>query len=114
MEAHKERKEREEQLRPVQLPIESSRYVKYEDLEDYKMKGYGTWGHQQPVDLPQRGGGTDAPTLSGSGLTERQARSVDADPDPVRRPGVPWLVFYMISYTFLNTIGCFVCSGPVS
>ncbi|GMI78272.1 hypothetical protein like AT2G33690 [Hibiscus trionum] len=44
------------------LPIEDSPYVKYKDLEDYKRRGYGTQGHQQPE--PGRGAvsSTDAPT----------------------------------------------------
>jgi len=78
--------QQQQQAEPVELPAESSPYVSYKDLEDYKMKGYGTQGHQQPVDLPHGGGGTDAPTLSGSGLSaEREA----LDADPVRRLGVP-------------------------
>ncbi|KAF5961202.1 hypothetical protein ACSBR2_009856 [Camellia fascicularis] len=48
------------------LPMESSPYTQYKDLEDYKRQGYGTQGHQQPK--PGGGGGsTDAPTLSGDG-----------------------------------------------
>ncbi|KAL6959237.1 hypothetical protein U1Q18_039171 [Sarracenia purpurea var. burkii] len=46
------------------LPVETSPYTQYKDVEDYKRRGYGTQGHQQPK--PGRGGGaTDAPTLSG-------------------------------------------------
>ncbi|XP_077233432.1 uncharacterized protein LOC143875715 [Tasmannia lanceolata] len=58
----------------VDLPVDSSPYVKYSDLEDYKLQGYGTTGHVDPVvKLPERGGGgTDGPTLSGSGLNDRQ------------------------------------------
>lgn len=91
MEANKERKEREKQPQQqkgeerVELPTESSPYVKYEGLEDYKMKGYGTQGHQQPVDLPGRGGGTEAPTLSSADLSEREAH----EDVPVRRLGDP-------------------------
>lgn len=49
------------------LPMESSPYVKYTDLEDYKNKGYGTQGHLQPK--PHQGGiGTDAPTIPGDSL----------------------------------------------
>ncbi|XP_010530327.1 PREDICTED: uncharacterized protein LOC104806914 [Tarenaya hassleriana] len=47
-----------------ELPLESSPYTKYEDLEDYKNNAYGTSGHQEVK--PGRGaGGTDAPTPSG-------------------------------------------------
>ncbi|XP_074571054.1 uncharacterized protein LOC141827655 [Curcuma longa] len=52
-----------------ELPTESSPYVTYKDLEDYKMKGYGAAGHRQPVDKPGGGGGTDAPTLAGKDLS---------------------------------------------
>ncbi|KAF3329878.1 Late embryogenesis abundant protein 18 [Carex littledalei] len=57
----------------VDVPTDSSPYVKYSDLEDYKSKGYGTSGHLPVVDRPHHGGGTDAPTLSGSGLPPQQA-----------------------------------------
>ncbi|XP_042506884.1 uncharacterized protein LOC122083223 [Macadamia integrifolia] len=53
------------------LPLESSPYVKYSDLEDYKRKGYGTEGHLEPK--PGRGAGaTDAPTLSGGAVAQLQ------------------------------------------
>lgn len=57
------------------LPLDTSPYVKYSDLEDYKRKGYGTEGHMEPVE--RRGGGaTDAPTPSGaaSALSEEQIK----------------------------------------
>ncbi|XP_078181256.1 uncharacterized protein LOC144575015 [Carex rostrata] len=57
----------------VDIPTDSSPYVNYSDLEDYKTKGYGTSGHLPVVDRPHHGGGTDAPTLSGSGLPPQQA-----------------------------------------
>ncbi|XP_031270134.1 uncharacterized protein LOC116128550 [Pistacia vera] len=47
------------------LPLESSPYVKYTNLEDYKRNAYGSEGHL-PVKLNQSGGGTDAPTISGT------------------------------------------------
>ncbi|CAD5164910.1 unnamed protein product [Musa acuminata subsp. malaccensis] len=68
----------------VQLPTESSPYVKYEDLEEYKMQGYGAQGHQPVVDKCG-GGGTDAPTVSGSGLSESQAHASTG----IGRLGVP-------------------------
>eukprot|EP01018_Ginkgo_biloba_P040173 Gb_09268 [translate_table: standard] len=51
-----------------ELPWETSPYVNYSDLDDYKRRGYGADGH---VDLtPPRGGavGTDGPTLAGAAL----------------------------------------------
>ncbi|KAH1082401.1 hypothetical protein J1N35_022162 [Gossypium stocksii] len=68
------------------LPIEDSPYVKYGDLEDYKRRGYGTEGHQQPK--PGRGAAssTDAPTLSGAALSSE--RPFDAT-DTINRQGVP-------------------------
>ncbi|KAG6608652.1 hypothetical protein SDJN02_01602, partial [Cucurbita argyrosperma subsp. argyrosperma] len=72
------RRETEEEKGSVEelLPLESSPYVKYKDLEDYKNKGYGVEGHIEPK--PIQGGGTDAPTLSGSGFPEVAPASIDA------------------------------------
>ena len=56
---HEEKKQVEEGL-----PVKTSPYLQYSNLEDYKQQGYGTDGHQQ-VKPNQGGGGTDAPTLSG-------------------------------------------------
>ncbi|KAG1368598.1 hypothetical protein COCNU_14G010660 [Cocos nucifera] len=64
------------------LPLESSPYVKYSDLEDYKQQGYGTHGHLPTIDTSRRGGATDAPTISGAGLSEGEVRAID----PVDRP----------------------------
>ncbi|XP_044470770.1 uncharacterized protein LOC123199780 [Mangifera indica] len=48
-----------------ELPMKDSPYLQYKDVEDYKMKAYGTEGHLEPN--PGRGAGTtDAPTLSGA------------------------------------------------
>ncbi|PKA46080.1 hypothetical protein AXF42_Ash015371 [Apostasia shenzhenica] len=52
----------------VELPMQSSPYVRYGGLENYKMAGYGTQGHQPPVERPHRGGSTDAPTHSGNSM----------------------------------------------
>ncbi|OAY79468.1 uncharacterized protein LOC109718939 [Ananas comosus] len=84
MEATVERREQQQQQQQqpqqqqqdVKLPLESSPYVGYKDVEDYKMRGYGAHGHLPTVDQVS-GGGTDAPTLSGSGLSERQAHASD-------------------------------------
>ncbi|XP_006410512.2 uncharacterized protein LOC18026524 [Eutrema salsugineum] len=48
-----------------ELPLETSPYTKYENIEDYKKNAYGTSGHEE-VKPGQGGGTTDAPTLSGS------------------------------------------------
>lgn len=72
--AKERREEAGKEGQQVQLPTKSSPYVKYEDLEDYKMQGYGAQGHQPVVDKCG-GGGTDAPTISGSGLSESQAHA---------------------------------------
>lgn len=63
-----------------ELPVETSPYVQYKDLEDYKRQGYGTQGHLDPK--PGRGpGATDAPTPSGA--------SESAATDVINRQGVP-------------------------
>jgi Late embryogenesis abundant protein 18 len=53
---------------------ESSPYVQYHDLEDYKMKGYGTHGHLPTVNPPRHAGATDAPTPSGSAVSTLRDR----------------------------------------
>ncbi|CAK9186289.1 unnamed protein product [Ilex paraguariensis] len=55
------------------LPVESSPYTQYKDVEDYNRQGYGAEGHLQPQ--PGRGAAssTDAPTLSG-GAASTQAQ----------------------------------------
>lgn len=69
------------------LPTETSPYVKYKDLEDYKRQGYGAQGHQQPNPGHGAAGSTDAPTLSGGA-------NLSPDPDAsgtdaINRQGVP-------------------------
>ncbi|KAK9265452.1 hypothetical protein L1049_010786 [Liquidambar formosana] len=67
------------------LPLETSPYTQYSDLEDYKRQGYGTEGHLQPK-TGRGAGSTDAPTLSGAAVsTDAKASAVDA----VNRKGVP-------------------------
>ncbi|KAJ0096828.1 hypothetical protein Patl1_28570 [Pistacia atlantica] len=64
----------------IGLPMKDSPYLQYKDLEDYKLQGYGTEGHQEPT--PGRGAGagsTDAPTPSGAPSTT----------DVINRQGVP-------------------------
>ncbi|XWS55315.1 hypothetical protein CRYUN_Cryun10bG0164400 [Craigia yunnanensis] len=52
------------------LPLESSPYLKYQDLEDYKRKAYGTEGHLGVKENQRPGGSTDAPTLSGAVMSD--------------------------------------------
>ncbi|KAF5742176.1 hypothetical protein HS088_TW09G00218 [Tripterygium wilfordii] len=66
------------------LPMESSPYLKDTNLEDYKRNAYGTEGHL-PVNPNQGGGGTDAPTVSGSDLSDGKAAAVDT----ANRHGIP-------------------------
>ncbi|KAL2241564.1 UNVERIFIED_CONTAM: hypothetical protein Sindi_0797600 [Sesamum indicum] len=62
---HDENDQRKENLQG--LPVDTSPYTQYKDLEDYKTQGYGTHGHLQPQ--PSRGAAasTDAPTVAGAG-----------------------------------------------
>ncbi|CAN0924285.1 hypothetical protein LINGRAHAP2_LOCUS34082 [Linum grandiflorum] len=45
--------------------MQSSPYVNYTDLEDYKRQAYGTQGHLN-VNPNQSPASTDAPTISGA------------------------------------------------
>ncbi|RWR94359.1 LEA_6 domain-containing protein [Cinnamomum micranthum f. kanehirae] len=68
------------------LPLESSPYVNYSDLEVYKSKGYGAQDHLEPVETRKEGGATNAPTPSGSTLkNSHQAMAFDPD-NPQRAP----------------------------
>ncbi|XP_052204688.1 uncharacterized protein LOC127809710 [Diospyros lotus] len=67
------------------LPLESSPYTQYKDLDDYNRQGYGAQGHQQPK--PGRGAGaTDAPTPSGAAVNSDAQNSATG---AVNRQGVP-------------------------
>ncbi|CAN0927328.1 hypothetical protein LINGRAHAP2_LOCUS35837 [Linum grandiflorum] len=55
---------KEEQVE-VKLPMESSPYTGYSNVEEYKLRGYGAQGHQS-VNPNQAHTSTDAPTLSGT------------------------------------------------
>lgn len=81
--------DRKEEERFKGLPMKDSPYVQYADLEDYKMKAYGTHGHLEPK--PGRGAGAsvDAPTLSGGSVTSSSERTAT---DTINAQGVPWLV----------------------
>ncbi|XP_021714413.1 uncharacterized protein LOC110682390 [Chenopodium quinoa] len=76
-----DKKQSEEAKKLEGLPTETSPYVQYTDLEDYKQQGYGTEGHKDVT--PGRGaGGTDAPTPSGG------APAASAT-DVINQQGVP-------------------------
>ncbi|XP_020276801.1 uncharacterized protein LOC109851108 [Asparagus officinalis] len=78
MSTSEQQQQQEKREEKAELPLESSPYVKYSDIEDYKQNAYGTRGHL-PVAETQRGAGaTDAPTLSGSGLSEGQVDFLDS------------------------------------
>ena len=66
------------------LPMETSPYTQYSDLEEYKRKGYGTEGHLQPK--PGGGGATDAPTMSGSSVSSLSRLFAT---DAMNRCGIP-------------------------
>ena len=79
MEAAKERRERRaaDEGDAVQLPTETSPYVRYEGLEDYKMRGYGAQGHLPVSDVPHGGSGTDAPTVPGTAVPVARPKGRD-------------------------------------
>ncbi|XVF45908.1 hypothetical protein PTKIN_Ptkin02bG0246000 [Pterospermum kingtungense] len=52
------------------LPLESSPYVKYKDLEDYKRNAYGTEGHLEVKEKQGASGSTDAATMSGAAMSD--------------------------------------------
>ena len=79
---HKDHDHHDDQKQKLEgLPMKDSPYLQYDNLEDYKKKGYGTKGHLEPK--PGRGAGAsvDAPTHSGG--------SVTATTDTVNRQGAP-------------------------
>ena len=107
MEATKERQQQQQRRKAadegdsdtVQLPTETSPYVQYEGLEDYKMRGYGAQGHLPVSDVPHGGAGTEAPTVPGTAIpVAKPKRPDDVQPQrdlggggggagAVRRPG---------------------------
>ena len=89
MQAAKERRERRaaDEGDAVQLPTETSPYVRYEGLEDYKMRGYGAQGHLPVSDVPHGGSGTDAPTVPGTAVpVARPKGRDDVQPQPQPQP----------------------------
>ncbi|KAL4568757.1 hypothetical protein LXL04_024372 [Taraxacum kok-saghyz] len=88
------KKQQPEGKESVELPVQDSPYTQYKDLEDYKMKGYGTHGHQPPQ--PGRGAAasTDAPTSTGGNLLSQSNKASDpatttTATDTVNQHGVP-------------------------
>lgn len=83
-----ERKEKEEKGGKLEgLPVNSSPYTQYKDMEDYKQQGYGTQGHLQP----QRGRGAassvDVPTEAG--LETHPASQLSSTNAPTGRHNAP-------------------------
>lgn len=88
--SEQEKQERGMGQESVRLPTETSPYVQYTDLEDYKLQGYGTQGHLEVK--PGRGAGTtDAPTPSGAAASMSQANNPSATTatDSINQQGVP-------------------------
>lgn len=56
------------------VPVDSSPYTQYKDLEDYKQQAYGAQGHQQPQQRRGAASSTDAPTLAGAAATDPQTQ----------------------------------------
>lgn len=84
-----EKKEKEEKGKLEGLPVNTSPYTQYKDLEDYKMKGYGTQGHQEPVIGHGAGGSTDAPTVAGGGIPQSQSQARRSSTEEINRQGIP-------------------------
>ncbi|KAL1224445.1 hypothetical protein V5N11_014406 [Cardamine amara subsp. amara] len=81
---HVEKEVRNEDVASIKSP-----YLDYDNLEDYKMRGYGAKGHQEPK-LGMGGGGTDAPTPSGGVGRGGGAASSDlSSTGAINRQGVP-------------------------
>lgn len=82
-----ERKENEQKEGKFEgLPLNTSPYTRYQDLEDYKKQGYGTQGHLQPQ--PGRGAASsvDAPTEAGGNAPPMAQLSTT---NVINRHGVP-------------------------
>nr|GEZ10749.1 hypothetical protein [Tanacetum cinerariifolium] len=55
--------------------LKDSSYTQYKDLEDYKDKAYGTYGHQQLQLGREMAASTDAPTSVVGGVTASTAEN---------------------------------------
>lgn len=92
MEATKERQQQQRKAAAegegdtVQLPTETSPYVQYDGIEDYKMRGYGAQGHLPVSDVPHGGSGTEAPTVPGTAIPVAKPKGRD-DVQPQRDVG---------------------------
>ncbi|KAK1439023.1 hypothetical protein QVD17_04838 [Tagetes erecta] len=89
MDGQQPKKQEEEKVED--LPVQKSPYTQYKDLEDYKMQGYGTQGHQKPE--PGRGASasTDAPTTTGDTVFSKSNKGSDtaSATATVNKHGVP-------------------------
>ncbi|KAI3462708.1 hypothetical protein Pfo_019371 [Paulownia fortunei] len=81
------KQENEKKVNLEGLPVDTSPYTQYKDLEDYKKQGYGTQGHLQPKPGHGAAGSTDAPTLTGGSAADPQAQL--SSTDAINRQGVP-------------------------
>ncbi|KAL1532983.1 hypothetical protein AAHA92_32931 [Salvia divinorum] len=80
-----EKKQEEEKKKNLEgLPVDTSPYTQYKDLDDYKKQGYGAEGHLQPN--PGRGAAasTDAPTATADDPNKQLSST-----DTINRQGVP-------------------------
>lgn len=81
--------QQEKEVKNHDIESIKSPYLDYDNLEDYKMKGYGAHGHQEPK-LGMGGGATDAPTPSGGLGRGGGAASTDlSSTGAINRQGVP-------------------------
>ncbi|KAL8034291.1 hypothetical protein ABFX02_12G018600 [Erythranthe guttata] len=71
------------------LPVDTSPYTQYKDLEDYKKQGYGTQGHLQPKPGHGAAGSTDAPTGGTGGGAAIDPQAQLSSTDAINRQGVP-------------------------
>ena len=81
-----ERKDKEEKGGKLEgLPVNTSPYTQYKDLEDYKQQGYGTQGHLQP----QPGCGASASVDAPTGDAIPPAAQLSSTTNAVNRRAVP-------------------------
>nr|GEZ10750.1 hypothetical protein [Tanacetum cinerariifolium] len=70
-----------QKLQGLPEQVKDSPYTQYKDIEDYKEKGYGTHGHQQPQPGREAAASVDAPTSAG-GSDSTAATNVSTDTPP--------------------------------